>query len=263
MLRALRLSVSLLTRLPARAPDSPDRALVGAAMAWAPIVGLAIGGIASAVLVLARAAAGGNTSLLPAALAVASIVLMTGALHLDGLADTADALGVRGGAARAREVAKQPATGAFGVSAVAVVLLLDVAAVATAAGQGRSATALVVGCAGGRLAATWACRREVAATDTGLGAWVARTVHTGAAVAATAATVVVCGVVSAAESSPRVAATLTGLAALAAALLVGALVRRIGCRAFGGLTGDVLGATISCGATAAYLVVTLTGSLVQ
>ena len=76
-------------------------------MAWAPIVGLGLGGIAAGALVLARAAAGGDTSLLPAALAVASLVLITGALHLDGLADTTDALGVRGGPARAREAAKQ------------------------------------------------------------------------------------------------------------------------------------------------------------
>ena len=232
-------------------------------MAWAPIVGLAIAGVADGVLVLARAAAGGETSLLPAALAVASIVAITGALHLDGLADTADALGVRGGAARAREAAKQPATGAFGVSAIAVVLLLDVAAIATSAGQGRSTTALVVGCAGGRLASTWACRREPSATETGLGAWVAETVGTGAAIAATAVTVVICGTVAAIDQPHRVAATLAGVAALVAALLVGAFVRRLGCRAFGGLTGDVLGATISCGATAAYLMVALTGSLVQ
>jgi adenosylcobinamide-GDP ribazoletransferase len=232
-------------------------------MAWAPIVGLAIGGAAAGVLLLARAAAGGDTSLLPAALAIASIVLMTGALHLDGLADTADALGVRGDAARAREVAKQPATGAFGVSAVVVIVLLDVAAVAAAAGQGRSTTALVVGSAGGRLAATWACRSEAPATDVGLGTWVARTVRTRAAVAATAATIVVCGLVAAAEQAHRAAATLSSVAAIVAALLVGGLVRRIGCRAFGGLTGDVLGATISCGTTAAYIVVALTGSLVS
>jgi len=261
--RALRLSVSTLTRLPAGAPDSPDRALVGAAMAWAPIVGLAIGGVAAGVLELARAAAGGNGSLLPAALAIAGIVALTGALHLDGLADTADALGVRGGPARAREVAKESATGAFGVSAVAVVLLLDVAAVATTAGQGRSATALVVGCAGGRLAAMWACHKTPPATDSGLGAWVARTVRTSAGLVATAVTAALCGVVSAADTPHPVAGAVTGLAGLAAALIVGLFVRRIGCRAFGGLTGDVLGAVISCGGTAAYVVVALTGSLVR
>src|SRR5205807_1501428 len=146
MVHGLRLSVSVLTRLPMRPPVNPAKAVVGAAMAWAPIVGLALGGLASGVLVLTSAAVGQGATLLPAALAVTSLVLMTGALHLDGLADSADALGVRGGPARAREVAKQPATGAFGVSAIAVILLLDVVAVATAAGQGRGVTALVVGC---------------------------------------------------------------------------------------------------------------------
>ena len=263
MVRALRLSVSILTRLPMRSGANPGRALVGAAMAWAPIVGLALGGVASAVLVLTSAAVGNDASLLPAALAVTSLILLTGALHLDGLADTADAMGVRGGPARAREAAKQPATGAFGITAVAVVVLLDVVAVASAADQGRGVTALVVGCAGGRLAATWACRAASPATDVGLGAWVAGTVRARAAVAASVATAVVCAGVAAADHGHRVAALITAMAALGAALLIGALVQRVGCRAFGGLTGDVLGATISCGATAAYVVVALTGSLVQ
>src|SRR4051812_49842920 len=153
VLRALRLSASVLTRLPVHSPEAPDRALVGAAMAWAPIVGLAIGGIAAGVLALARAAAGGETTLLPAALAVTSVIAITGALHLDGLADTADALGVRGGPERAREVAKQSATGAFGVTALVVIVLLDVVAVATAAGAGCSGSSLVVGGRGGRAGA--------------------------------------------------------------------------------------------------------------
>ena len=262
MLRALRLSASVLTRLPVHSPEAPDRALVGAAMAWAPIVGLAIGGMAAGVLALARAAAGGDTTLLPAALAVTSIIAITGALHLDGLADTADALGVRGGPERAREVAKESATGAFGVTAVVVIVLLDVVAVATAAGQGRSVTALVVGCAGGRLAAAWACWRQAPASDVGLGAWVARSVRTRAAVVATVLTIAICALVAAADDAHRGAALTTGLAAFATAVLIGTGVRRLGCRAFGGLTGDVLGATIACGATAAYLVVALTGSLV-
>jgi len=263
MLRALRLSVSVLTRFPASSPTSPDRSRVGAAMAWAPGVGLMIGGVAAAVLVLSRAAAGGGVDLLPAALAVTSIVVMTGALHLDGLADTADALGVRGGADRAREVAKQPSVGAFGVAAVVVIVLLDVVAVATAAGQGRGVTALVVGCAGGRLAATWACRTVDPATEMGLGAWVARSVRAPAAGAATAVTVVVCAVVAAADHAHRAPAAATGVGALAAAVLVGTVVRRVGSRTFGGLTGDVLGATISCGATAAYVALALTGPLVR
>src|SRR3954454_15291781 len=212
VLRALRLSASVLTRLPARSPASPDSALVGAAMARAPVVGLAIGGMAAGVLAVARAAAGGDTNLLPAALAVTSIIAVTGALHLDGLADTADALGVRGGPERAREVAKESTTGAFGVTALIVVVLLDVAAVATAAGQGRGATALVVGCAGGRLAATWACWREAPASDVGLGAWVARSVRTRAAVAATGLTAAICALVAAADDVHRTVALATGLA---------------------------------------------------
>jgi adenosylcobinamide-GDP ribazoletransferase len=61
-------------------------------------------------------------------LALASAVLVTGALHEDGLADTADALGVRADRARRLEVLRDPRLGTFGVSALGLALLFSYAA---------------------------------------------------------------------------------------------------------------------------------------
>lgn len=254
MIASVRLALSVLTRWPVRS-TSHDPATVGRAMALAPFVGLALGGVAAAVAAGVAWCVPG-AGVLPAVVAVVALAVSTGALHLDGLADTADALGVRGDAASARVAAKTPAVGVFGVVAVVSVLLLDVAAIGVAGHDGRATSALVMGCAFGRLAATWACRATPAAIDVGLGAWVARTVSTGQAVAATVGVAVVSAVVVTLDVRPL--AGLLVLPAGAVALLVGDAVRRVGCRRFGGLTGDVLGATISAASTAAYLVVALT-----
>jgi len=254
MLSSLRLAVSLLTRLPTRV-ERVDNTTVGRAMTLAPVVGAALGAVAAAVVAGASWCVHGET-LLPAAIGVTVLTLGTGALHLDGLADTADALGVRGDADAARAAAKAATVGVFGIVAVALSLLLDVTAVATSLGFGRATTALVTGCSAGRLAATWACVSVPAASATGLGAWVATTVSRTQALVASAFLVAVAGIT--AWLDVRAVFSVVAIAAVVVALVVGAVVRRIGCRRFGGLTGDVLGAVIACASTAAYLTVALT-----
>src|SRR5262249_26422142 len=96
----LRLCVTLLTVIPWRgagddaAPGgdtAPPRAAVAAAMAWAPAVGLLLGVVASAVLLLADHPLGAGP-LTASVLAVGSLALLSRGLHLDGLADLADGL---------------------------------------------------------------------------------------------------------------------------------------------------------------------------
>lgn len=256
---ALLLAVSMLTRVPVRVTNV-DRRSAGRAMVLAPAVGAAIGAGAAAVDVAVRWCDRGAT-VLGAVLAVATLVVVSGALHLDGLADTADALGVRGDGVAAQSAASSPGVGAFAVVAVALSLLLDVAAIAAAGG--RAVTALVVGAAAGRLTATLACVSTRAARPDGSGAWVAETVsRIGAATAAlfVAALAIVVGGL---DATPRWRASLLAVAATVVAVAVGAVVRRVGVRRFGGLTGDVLGATIVCASTAAYVVVALTPRLVS
>ena len=105
----LRLSVTLLTVIPWREAQAaePDtemagnpaprpaaalpRATVAAAMAWAPAVGLLLGVITSAVLLVADHPLGAGP-LTAAGLAIGLLALLSRGLHLDGLADLADGL---------------------------------------------------------------------------------------------------------------------------------------------------------------------------
>ncbi|KAF0803121.1 cobalamin synthase [Alcanivorax xiamenensis] len=113
----LRTALALMTRLPSglkRAPDDRDQ---GLAVACYPLVGLIVGLLLSGGWLHWQSAP-------LAILLVAAWVLLTGALHLDGLADSADAwLGGYGDRERTLRIMKDPASGPAGVSAVVLVLL--------------------------------------------------------------------------------------------------------------------------------------------
>lgn len=146
--RGLRAAVNHLTRIPAGGfPYSDDE------WTWAtaclPMVGAAIGALAAGVWV-ATSRAG---HLVSAILVVGATAWLTGAIHEDGLADTADALG--GGRDRARILAilKDSRIGAFGAVALVVALHLRVALPAR---LGATAPlALVLAGAASRLGPVW------------------------------------------------------------------------------------------------------------
>lgn len=121
----LRTAVAFLTPLPVGAA-APDRRTPR----WFPVVGAGLGG----VVALAWWAAGeAFPPLVAGVLVVALDLVLTGALHLDGLADAADGLLAHRGLDRRarRRIMAAPDVGAFGVATVAVVLLLRVAAFAS------------------------------------------------------------------------------------------------------------------------------------
>ncbi len=244
----LALAVTLLTAVPlGRRADGvsvPDRRAAGAAMAWAPVVGLLLGAVAAAVLELA--ARWGHTGpLLAAVLGVATLALLTRGLHLDGLADLADGLGSRQPADAALAIMKRSDIGPFGVVTLVFTLLVQVAALAQAQALGRGAPAVIAAATAGRLALTWACRRGVpAARGSGLGALVAGSVHPAIAVALSAA-----AIAGAWTFGINVVVGVAVGVAISLALTVLA-VRRLG-----GITGDVLGALVEI-TTAACLLVT-------
>jgi adenosylcobinamide-GDP ribazoletransferase len=242
-----RLAVTLLTAVPVRS-RARDQAFPAAAwrqvMAWAPAVGLLLGGAAAGVLWLSGHLLR-TGPLLAAALAVASLALLSRGLHLDGLADLADGLGSGQPAPVALAIMKKPDIGPFGVMTLVLTLLIQVAALARADALGRGYAALLAAGAASRLALTWACRRGVpAARAGGLGARVAGTVHPAVAAALTAAAfglAVPLGVVV--------------VIALAAGLAVSLALAALAVRRLGGITGDVLGAVAEI-AVAACLIVT-------
>jgi len=117
------LAMTFLTVIPLRRRAQTGGRAIGWAMFWFPVVGLLIGCAGAAVLFGAARIMPGQV---PEIAAVVFLVALTGALHLDGLADTFDGLfGGRDREARLR-IMRDHAVGAYGVAAVMCVLLLKV-----------------------------------------------------------------------------------------------------------------------------------------
>jgi adenosylcobinamide-GDP ribazoletransferase len=123
-MRAFWLAVQFLTRLPTPRVGI-DAATRGTSVVFYPLVGLLIGGL----LLLVHWPLATTDVALEAALLLLAWVLVTGGLHLDGLADSADAwLGSPGDRERALAIMQDPYTGPAGVVAVVLVLLVKFAA---------------------------------------------------------------------------------------------------------------------------------------
>jgi adenosylcobinamide-GDP ribazoletransferase len=216
----------------------PDRR----AAAWfgpvGGLVGLAVGGVWWAAAEL-------WPPLVAAALALAADAALTGMLHLDGLADSADGLIPPMERRRRLDVMAAPDVGAFGVVVVAIVVLLRVAAL-TSLGPDPLL-----------IAGLWATAR--AAMALALARLPYARPGAGAAAAFTGAPLLpALGALAAASAVVVLAAdpgVVPGLLAAAAALAGFAAVVSLGLRRLRGYTGDVLGAAGVVAETCGLLVV--------
>jgi len=256
MLSGLRLAFSTLTALPIGPPSEVDRSAAGRAMACAPAVGAVLGAGAGAI----GAGLGWWTSspVVAAVGGVATLAAVTRGLHLDGLADTADGLGSAKPPADALRIMKASDIGPFGVITLVLVLLGQVLLLASAWGRHGAwygACAIAVACVTGRLAVTWACRPGVpSARPDGLGAWVAGSVPRAAVAGTTAVALAAASVAGVCVSNGDGARWLLWPAAVAAGVAASMALLRHTIRRFGGITGDVLGALVEVGFTAASVV---------
>jgi adenosylcobinamide-GDP ribazoletransferase len=223
----LALAVSFLTVLPVRVRVP---VALGAAAVWFPAVGALIGALAGGIRVGAEPIVGATAA---SVLAMGALVISTGALHQDGLADTADGLGVRGDRERRLAAMRDSATGAFGVLALVGWALLLLAALAPLT-RTEAFAALVTAGALSRWAALLHAAGVRPARPDGLGAGFAvGRVALGLATASAVAVAVV-----AAGPEP-------GLVAVAVTLAIALLSAWAARRAIGGRTGDTIGATVA------------------
>jgi adenosylcobinamide-GDP ribazoletransferase len=147
-LRGARAAVVFLTRVPVGGFPYREADWRWAA-AWFPVVGALVGAAAAAAFRLGIAA--GPT--VAGALAVVAALLVTGALHEDGLADTADALGGAGDRERLFAILKDSRIGVFGAAALTMALILRVALLARL--DHGAGLALVLAGAWSRAAPVW------------------------------------------------------------------------------------------------------------
>jgi adenosylcobinamide-GDP ribazoletransferase len=225
----LGLALSFLTIVPVRVAYRGPGQLARASV-WFPLVGALVGGVAGAALIGAQHLFGR-----PVATVVALVVLVvvTGALHQDGLADTADGLGIRGDRERRLEVMRDSSVGVFGVLALLAWALLLVTALEPLSDRHVVVTLIAAGAA-----ARWAAVLHAAVTPParadGLGAGFEPTRPTLglASMLAVAITLVACGL-----TAGVLAVAVTLVAALASVAFARTVV--------GGRTGDTLGATVA------------------
>ena len=238
-------SIHFLTRLPlprheaAGAPGSATPAAAGAAgtsgtnlaqAAWAfPIAGFVVGLIGAITYAVAD-----ELVLAPwpaAALTLVAALLVTGALHEDGLADTADGFG--GGDTRERKLAimRDSRIGTYGVCALIISLLVRAGAIASLGAPVLVAPALLAAHVGARAALPWVMFLLPTARSDGLSFAAGQPSGTGVAIAGALGFLALLFCLGLAHA----------LVALVMLAIVVAIVCRLASREIGGHTGDVLG----------------------
>jgi adenosylcobinamide-GDP ribazoletransferase len=231
-LATVRAALALLTRLPVR----PTDAEASGAAAF-PLVGVLVGLCGAVPLALLAA----SEPMLAGLFAIAATTILTGALHLDGLADTADAL-LAPNPIQAERARKDPAVGSGGVVALILVLGIEVVALAglaTSAGVAVTIAAFVVAAVVARtlpvVAVVLAPQR---ADPAGFGGWFAARVRPADGVVA----VVIAGLISVGATTLAGSAgvALGGCVGAAAGLAAAAVI----VRGRGQLDGDGLGAIV-------------------
>jgi adenosylcobinamide-GDP ribazoletransferase len=167
---AFLIALQFLTCLPVRLTSMPSPEQSGRSMLFYPLVGVVIGlvlwGLASFLI--------DAPVLLTSALVLALWVAFTGALHLDGLADSADAwLGGLGDRERTLSIMKDPRSGPVAVAVLVLVLLLKFTAIAAILASGHL-SALVLAVVAGRGAMVMLFLTTPYARQGGLGESMAR-----------------------------------------------------------------------------------------
>lgn len=237
----LRTGLVFLTRLPLAGTAGTGGDVARASWAF-PVIGAGIGLIAALVYWIAHGL--GLQPLLAATLAVAAAMLLTGCLHEDGLADTADGFGGGTTPERKLEIMRDSRLGTYGAVALIVSVLLRAGALAALAEPGPVALALIAAHAGARATLPSFMRRVPRARTDGLAAEAGAPPQQSSAIALAIGFVLVLlclGFGAAVATLVLLAVALFALAWLSLSQI-------------GGQTGDVLGAAEQAGEVLILLV---------
>lgn len=224
-------ALALLSRIPVFIPGdfSPD-AVARSVWCW-PLIGLFVAGIAIIPAYLAAVLTG--NVVIAAIVATFSLVLLTGAMHEDGIADCADGFG--GGADRQRklDIMRDSRIGTYGVVALVLALVMRVAILGAAGDSGSMAAILIVKAVMSRAAMPIVMYVFDPARENGLGKSAGRPdIRMVAAGIAIALILVVI-----------VAGAVTAFVSLIAMMVGASVIGWIARHQIGGHTGDVLGMT--------------------
>ena len=237
MIKSFFAALSFISRLPvpARLSQGLEIEQYQRSIITFPLVGLLLGAIAGAVVMLLQPWCGGP---LAALLGVLALALLTGGFHLDGLADTCDGIFSARRRERMLEIMRDSRLGTHGGLALIFVLVAKVLVVSEVALRGTSAlAALAAACAVGRGMAVLLMYRQRYAREEGLGNLFIGKITL-------RQMLITMGIALA------LATLLLGVNGLRAALITLVLVWALGQalkRTLGGQTGDTLGAAIELG----------------
>ena len=225
----LLIALQFLISLPIRLPAMPEPGQQGRSLLYYPVVGLLLG----ALLCLAAFVLDGAAPLLQAALHLTLWVALTGGLHLDGLADSADAwLGGFGDRERTLQIMKDPRSGPVAVVVLVLLLLLKFSAL-LALLQAQQYSALLLAPVLGRATLPALFLLTPYVRPNGLGHALAANLPHGEARVVLALVAVGCLLFGS-----------SGLIALSLAAVTFMLARRAMLRRLGGTTGDTAGALL-------------------
>lgn len=227
MLSSLRLAISFLTIFPVYKNRAENQEL-GQSVSYYPLVGVLLGAVAAGICYLSRYI---GLTLAGDVMAVVTLVVLTGGLHLDGLMDTADGIFSGRSCQQKLEIMKDSRIGAMGAIAFGTVLLLKVAFLYELS-TGPKLTALILAPAAGRWAMVYGITRFPYARREGLGSCLKQAGRSQMAVATVTLLAACLWLLGAA-----------GLGIMGFILLGTFIITRFIAKCIGGMTGDTYGAT--------------------
>ena len=249
-MKSLILMIQFMTRypIPVTIEFTAERFVQG--MKWLPLVGLLVGLPTTVAFLIANRLLGGEIG---AIVAVILLILITGGLHLDGIADTADGLFSYRSRERMLEIMRDSTLGTNGVIAIVLTVLLKYFLLHNIPTHGAALAVLLTPVIG-RMALVWhSAVARYAREERGIGDFVNQTGLAQAAAATGVSLGIVAGALALWGLEPRFVAMMVIILHAPAILLAMLFAFYLKGR-LGGITGDTLGATIELTEISTFLV---------